>query len=291
VSGPGSDAGAVFYALPMALPPPKDNTTAIVTGASSGIGADIARELARRGHGLTLVARRKDRLQALADELAQAHSVRAEVIAADLTDADSRGELPAEVAARDLIPDILVNNAGFTTMGHVARADRAAELALVRTNVEAVVDLCAMFIPGMVTRHRGAVLQTASTAAFQPLPGQASYGASKAFVLSYGRALAAELRGTGVTVTTLCPGPVETGFAEAAGMTDDEAAESLPRIMWIPAADVARAAVEGMAAGRTVVIPGAANRVGAGLAHLAPKSLLVPLMARRHPALKDAPTA
>jgi short-subunit dehydrogenase len=275
----------------MALPPPKDNTTAIVTGASSGIGADIARELARRGHGLTLVARRKDRLQALADELAQAHSVRAEVIAADLTDADSRGELPAEVAARDLIPDILVNNAGFTTMGHVARADRAAELALVRTNVEAVVDLCAMFIPGMVTRHRGAVLQTASTAAFQPLPGQASYGASKAFVLSYGRALAAELRGTGVTVTTLCPGPVETGFAEAAGMTDDEAAESLPRIMWIPAADVARAAVEGMAAGRTVVIPGAANRVGAGLAHLAPKSLLVPLMARRHPALKDAPTA
>jgi uncharacterized protein len=282
--------GAVTYALPMALPPPKENTTAIVTGASSGIGADIARELARRGHGLTLVARRKDRLQALADELARDHSVRAEVIAADLTDADSRGELPAQVSARDLIPDIVVNNAGFTTMGHVARADRAAELALVRTNVEAVVDLCAMFIPGMVTRHRGAVLQTASTAAFQPLPGQASYGASKAFVLSYGRALAAELRGTGVTVTTLCPGPVETGFAEAAGMTDDEAAESLPKIMWVPAADVARAAVEGMDAGRTVVIPGAANRVGAGLAHLAPKSLLVPLMAKRHPALKDAPT-
>jgi hypothetical protein len=274
----------------MALPPPKENTTAIVTGASSGIGAEIARELARRGHGLTLVARRKDRLQALADELAQAHSVRAEVIAADLTDADSRRELPAQVAACDLIPDILVNNAGFTTMGHVAHADRAAELALVRTNVEAVVDLSAMFLPGMVTRHRGAVLQTASTAAFQPLPGQASYGASKAFVLSYGRALAAELRGSGVTVTTLCPGPVETGFAEAAGMTDDEAAESLPKIMWIPAADVARAAVEGMAAGRTVVIPGTANRVGAGLAHLAPKSLLVPLLAKRHPALKDAPT-
>ncbi len=275
----------------MALPPPKENTTAIVTGASSGIGADIARELARRGHGLTLVARRKDRLQALADELAQTHSVRAEVIAADLTDADSRGELPAAVAARGLVPDILVNNAGFTTMGHVARADRAAELALVRTNVEAVVDLCAMFIPAMVTRHRGAVLQTASTAAFQPLPGQASYGASKAFVLSYGRALSAELRGTGVTVTTLCPGPVETGFAAAAGMTDDEAAESLPKIMWVPAADVARAAVEGMAAGRTVVIPGAANRVGAGLAHLAPKSLLAPLMAKRHPALRNPPTA
>ena len=179
-------------------------------------------------------------------------------------------------AARGLTPDILVNNAGFTTMGPVHRADRAAELAMVRTNVEAVVDLCTLFVPGMVTRHRGAVLNTASTAAFQPLPGQAGYGASKAFVLSYGRALGAELRGTGVTVTTLCPGPVETGFAEAAGMTDEEAGETLPKIMWVPAADVARAAVEGLAAGRAVVIPGAANRVGAGLAHLAPKSLLLP---------------
>jgi hypothetical protein len=270
----------------MALPTPKENTTAIVTGASSGIGAEMARELARRGHGLTLVARRKDRLLALATELAQAYTVRAEVIAADLTDADSRGELPAQLASLGLTPDILVNNAGFTTMGHVSNADRAAELALVRTDVEAVVDLCALFIPGMVTRHRGAVLNTASTAAFQPLPGQASYGASKAFVLSYGRALAAELRGSGVTVTTLCPGPVETGFAEAAGMTDEEAAETLPKVMWIPAGDVARAGIEGLAAGRTVVIPGAANRVGAGLAHLAPKSILVPLMAKRHPALK-----
>ena len=108
----------------------------------------------------------------------------------------------------------------------------------------------------MVTRHRGAVLNTASTAAFQPLPGQAGYGASKAFVLSYGRALGAELRGTGVTVTTLCPGPVETGFAEAAGMTDEEAAESLPKIMWVPAADVAKAAVEGLEAGRCRRDPG-----------------------------------
>ena len=270
----------------MALPVPKENTTAIVTGASSGIGAEIARELARRGHGVTLVARREDRLRALADELERAHAVRVEVIAADLTDADSRGALPGALASRGLSAAILVNNAGFTTMGPVRMADRAAELALVRTNVEAVVDLCALFVPGMATRHRGAVMNTASTASFQPLPGQASYGASKAFVLSYGRALAAELRGSGVSVTTLCPGPVETGFAEAAGMTDVEAAESLPKIMWLPADEVARAGVEGMAAGRTVVIPGTANRVGAGLAHLAPKSILVPLLAKRHPALK-----
>ena len=179
----------------MALPIPKENTTAIVTGASSGIGAEIARELARRGHGVTLVARREERLRALADELGRAHAIRAEVLAADLTDADSRAKLPGLVAERGLTPDILVNNAGFTTMGPVHRAERDAELAMIRTNVEAVVDLCTLFVPGMVTRHRGSVLNTASTAAFQPLPGQAGYGASKAFVLSYGRALGAELRG------------------------------------------------------------------------------------------------
>ncbi len=188
------------------------------------------------------MARREDRLKALADELAQAHAVRTEVIAADLTDADSRAELAAQLAGRGLTPDILVNNAGFTTMGPVHKADRSAELAMIRTDVEAVVDLCTLFVPGMVTRHRGAVLNTASTAAFQPLPGQAGYGASKAFVLSYGRALGAELRGKGVTVTTLCPGPVETGFAEAAGITDAEAGEALPKFMWVAPADVAKAA-------------------------------------------------
>jgi uncharacterized protein len=272
----------------MALPHPKENTTALVTGSSSGIGAEIARELARRGQGVTLVARREDRLKALADELAQAHNVRAEVIAADLTDAESRGEIPAEVERRGLMVDILVNNAGFSTMGPVHRGQREDELAMVRTNIEAVVDLCTLFVAGMVTRRRGAILNTASTAAFQPLPGQAVYGASKSFVLSYGRALSAELRGTGVTVTTLCPGPVETGFAEAAGMTDAEAGESLPKFMWVPPADVARAAVAGLDAGHLVVIPGAANRVGAMLGHLAPKGLILPFLARRHPALKKA---
>ena len=272
----------------MALPTPKENATAIVTGSSSGIGAEIARQLARRGHGLTLVARREDRLKELADELAQAHQVRTEVIAADLTDAHSRAELPGQVEARGLTVDILVNNAGFTTMGPVHKAERAAELAMVRTDVEAVVDLCCLFVPGMVTRRRGAVLNTASTAAFQPLPGQAAYGASKAFVLSYSRALGAELRGTGVTVTALGPGPVETGFAEAAGISDEQAGESLPKFMWVPAADVAKAAVDGLVSGRPVVIPGAANRAAAGLAHLAPKALILPLLASQHPALKES---
>ena len=238
---------------------------------------------------MTLVARREDRLKTLADEIAHMDGVRTDVIASDLADADSRAELPELLEQRGLTPDILVNNAGFTTMGPVHRAEHTAESAMVRTNVEAVVDLCTLFVPGMVTRHRGAVLNTASTAAFQPLPGQACYGASKAFVLSYSRALGAELRGKGVTVTALCPGPVETGFAEAAGMTDEEASEALPKFMWLPAADVARAAVDGLAAGRAVVIPGAANRTAAALAHLAPKSLILPLMAQRHPSLQQEP--
>ncbi len=274
------------YGLRMTLPTPKENTTALVTGSSSGIGAEIARNLAARGHGLTLVARREDRLKALADELSTTHNVRCEVIAADLTDADSRAALPSQVEKRGLVVDILVNNAGFTTMGAVHKGDRDAELSMVRTNVEAVVDLCTMFVPGMVTRQRGAILNTASTAAFQPLPGQAVYGASKSFVLSYGRALGTELKGTGVTVTTLCPGPVETGFAEASGLTDEEASDSLPKIMWVSATEVARVAVEGLAAGRAVVIPGTVNRVAAQLANVFPKKWLLPTLAKQHPALK-----
>jgi short-subunit dehydrogenase len=270
----------------MALPPPSPGSTALITGASSGIGAEIARELARRGHGVTLVARREARLKALADELHDAHGVRTEVIAADLSDEASRGAIPGQVERHGLIVEILVNNAGLTTMGPVSRADRVGELAMVRTDVESVVDLCTLFLPGMTTRRRGHVLNTASTAAFQPLPGQAGYGASKAFVLSYSLAIGAELRGTGVSITALCPGPVETGFAEVAGMTDEEAAGSLPKFMWLSAAQVAKAAVNGMEHGSSVVIPGTANRVGAFAGRFAPRALVTGLLARQHPALK-----
>jgi hypothetical protein len=259
----------------------------LVTGSSSGIGAEIARELAKRGHGVTLVARREEPLRTLADDLAATHRVRTEVIVADLTDADARGALPKRLGGLGLTVEVLVNNAGFTTMGPVHKGNRGAELAMVRTNVEAVVDLCTLFVPGMVDRHQGAVLNTASTAAFQPLPGQAVYGASKSFVLSYGRALGTELKGTGVTVTTLCPGPVETGFAEASGLSDEEAGAALPKFMWVPATEVARAAVAGLDAGRAVVIPGAANRVGAVAAHLIPNSWILPILAKQHPALRD----
>ncbi len=272
----------------MALPPPSPRATCLITGASSGIGTEIARELARRGHGVTLVARRTDRLRTLADELEDAYRVRAEVVTADVSDGDARTGLVNEMAQRELTVDVLVNNAGFTTMGPVHLAERARELLMLRTDVEAVADLCTLFVPGMVERRRGAILNTASTAAFQPLPGQAGYGASKAFVLSYSEALATEVKDRGVTVTALCPGPVATGFAESAGMTDDEVAGSLPRFMWVPADVVARAGIAGLEAGRSVVIPGNANKVGAAAAHLLPNRLFLGLLARQHPALKDS---
>lgn len=269
----------------MTIPAPGADRTCLVTGASSGIGAEIARQLAERGHGVTLVARRADRLSELADELGAA-GVRAEVLATDLVDRNARADLPGRVAALGLSVDVLVNNAGLSTLGPVSRSDPGAELDMIEVDVAAVADLCSRFLPGMVERRRGAVLNVASTAAFQPLPGQAGYGAGKAFVLSYTRALRGELSGTGVSVTALCPGPVDTGFGEAAGFDKDDAEAALPRFMWVPADAVARAALEGLDKGRPIVIPGTANRVAAGLTNLVPKQPLVSVLARRHPGLR-----
>jgi len=267
------------------LPAPRPDRTCLVTGASSGIGAEIARRLAARGHGVTLVARSEAPLRSLAAELSSRHDVRAEVITADLTDESARSAIPSELAARALSVNVLVNNAGFSTTGPVAQADPQAELAMVRTDVEAVVHLCTLFLPGMVERRSGVVLNVASTAAFQPLPGQAAYGASKSFVLSYTYALRGELRPTGVTATALCPGPVDTGFARAAGLSDEEFTGAVPSFLVVPAAEVARAAVAGMDANRAVVIPGLGNRVSAAAGRFSPRRLLVPMVARYHPAL------
>jgi short-subunit dehydrogenase len=267
------------------LPPADPRTTCLVTGASSGIGTEIARQLAGRGLGVSLVARREQKLRVLAEELRSAHGVRVEVLPTDLTDEDARAALPVQLEALGLAVDVLVNNAGLSTMGPVYCSDRAAELAMVRTDVEAVVDLCTIFVPAMASRRRGAVLNTASTAAFQPLPGQAGYAAAKAFVLSYSHSLRAELRPVGVTVTALCPGPVETGFAEASGTSDEEASRALPRIMWLPAAEVARAGVNGLDEDRAVVIPGVANKFGALAGHLAPRRLVTAVVVKGHPAL------
>jgi short-subunit dehydrogenase len=270
----------------MALPSPAADRTAVVTGASSGIGEQIARQLVSRGHGVTLLARRVERLEVLAKELAGA-GVRSEVLAVDLADRAARAELPGRVEALGLVPDILVNNAGLSTVGPIAKSDPDAELRMIEVDVAAVADMCSRFVAGMVERGRGAILNVASTAAFQPLPGQAGYGAGKAFVLSYTRALAGELRGTGVTATALCPGPVETEFEEVAGFREGEAEGTLPKFMWESAESVAKAAVDGLARGQDVVIPGRANWVAAMLANSTPKRILVPLLARRHPGVRN----
>lgn len=266
----------------MSLPAPAPGHVAVVTGASSGIGADIARELARRGHELVLVARSEDKLRALADEL----GTTAHVVPLDLGDREARAGLLPDLEARGLVPQVLVNNAGFSTTGPVHTSDPAREAALVEVDVMAVVDLCSRFLPGMVERGSGAVLNVASTAAFQPLPGQAAYGAAKAFVLSYTRSLSGELKGKGVTVTALCPGPVDTGFGEAAGFTKEEAENALPGFLWVSSEAVAREAVAGLDRGTLVVIPGLGNKIGAGFSTIAPKRLLIPLLAKGHPALR-----
>jgi uncharacterized protein len=264
------------------LPPTRDDGVVIVTGASSGIGEEIAREFARRGYRLVLVARRADRLTALAEELHGA----AHVLPIDLSNRDERATLPDQVAALGVQADILVNNAGLATLGPVAASNPGAELTLVEVDVAAVVDLCSRFVPGMVKRGRGAVLNVASVGAFGPVPGQASYGAAKAFVLSYTHAMREELRGTGVTAATLCPGPVKTGFGEAAGIPDEEAEKSLPKFLWEDADAVARIAVDGLASGKGVIVPGVPNRIASVVNHLLPRRLLLPLVARNHPGLK-----
>jgi short-subunit dehydrogenase len=266
----------------MSLPSPGPDRAAVVTGASSGIGTEIARELHRRGHHVILLARSKDRLDALAKELGD----RAHPLPADLSDRDARAGLLDRVTELGLTPDVLVNNAGLSTVGPVATSEPDAELLMIEVDVVAVADLCTRFLPGMVERGRGALLNVASTAAFQPVPGQAGYSACKAFVLSYTQSLAAELRGTGVSATVLCPGPVDTGFDERAGFAKDEATNALPSFMWVDPVNVAKAAVDGLAHGRLVVIPGVANRVAATLAQVTPRSLLLPILARNHPGLK-----
>ncbi|GAA1910764.1 SDR family NAD(P)-dependent oxidoreductase [Nocardioides marmoribigeumensis] len=268
----------------MTIPAPAPDRACLVTGASSGIGAEIARELVRRGHGVILVARSEDRLEAFAEELRADGGV-AHVLAGDLSDRATRAELLDRAEALGVTVDVLVNNAGWSTLGLVHEADPEEEMAMVELDVVAVADLCTRFLPGMVARGRGAILNVASTAAFQPLPGQAAYGGSKAFVLSYTQSLAGELHGTGVTATCLCPGPVETGFGERAGFTPHEFDKALPSVMWVPTAEVARVGLDALDKGRLHAIPGIANRVAATVAQVAPTRALVTLLRRAHPAL------
>jgi short-subunit dehydrogenase len=256
-----------------------DRRLAVVTGASSGIGRELARLAARDGHPLLLVARRGDALAALGAELADRYKVVAEPVVADLADPSGVPAVVEAVAGRPV--DVLVNNAGVGGEGRFAvERELAADLAMVRLNVTAVVELTGHLLPGMVKRGRGGVLNVASTAAYVPGPLQAVYYASKAFVKSFSEALTEETRGTGVRVTALCPGPVDTGFAAAAGLEGSRLTRL--RALKVPAPAVAAAGWRGLAAGRPVVVPGLPLRVGMGAVRFTPRRLAARMAERSH---------
>jgi short-subunit dehydrogenase len=250
----------------------------VITGASAGIGAELARQLAERGHNVVLVARRAQRLRELAEQLRLRHGVHADVEACDLADADARRDLVERVLEGERAVAGVSNNAGMGTVATLLDSDLEREQQVVRLNVEAVHHLTGAFLPQMVERGTGAILNVASTAAFQPLPGFATYAASKAFVQSISEAVHAELGGTGVSVTALCPGFTHKEFGANAGAADEEAA--IPEFLFGEAPDVARAGIEAMIAGRRTAIPGLHNRASMLGGRLAPRSLLLPVLRR-----------
>src|ERR1039458_1285292 len=263
----------------MSLPEPHPAGVSLVTGASAGIGAAIARELAQRGHGLVLVARRQERLEALASELSEKFGVRAEVLACDLTKPVARQRLAGRIGRLGLEVDILVNNAGFATGGPFHESDPERELQQVRVLVEAVVALSSAFIGPMVERGRGAVLNVASTAGMQPMPYSAGYSAAKAYVLAFSEALHQELGHQGVAVTALAPGPVSTEFWEIAGWevgAGQSFEKAVPRQAWVTAEHRAKAGVDGLAAGRRVVVPGLPIRAAMLAARYLPHAIKLP---------------
>jgi short-subunit dehydrogenase len=263
----------------VSLPKPTSTSAALITGASAGIGTAIARELASRGYSVVLVARRKGRLEQLAAELRDEHGVRAEAIACDLGKPASRARIPGRLTQLGLEVEILVNNAGFATNGPFDASDPARELEQVHVLVEAVVALTSAFLPGMVKRGQGAILNVASTAGMQPLPYSAGYSAAKAYVLTFSEALHQEQRGHGVTVTALAPGPVTTDFWQISGWEvhgGQTFEQTVPRPAWITAEHAARAGVQGLESGSRVVVPGLSMRAAMQAARYLPHAVKLP---------------
>ncbi len=248
----------------------------IITGASSGIGAELARVFARHGHALALVARRGDRLDALAREIVSAGGPKPLVLPSDLAKPDAVAGIGEALTAHDLEPEYVVNNAGFGLVGRAAVLDRDAQLAMVQVNMRALTELSLAFVPSLQRRH-GGILNVASVAGFLPGPGSAVYYASKAFVLSFSEALHAELGPRGVRVTCLCPGPVPTEFQERAGVP--EAAS--PPLLTVSAARVAEAGYRGLMHGERLVVPGLGNKIVTLLPRILPRELLLAVLDRR----------
>jgi hypothetical protein len=242
---------------------------ALVTGASSGLGADFARELAAHGCDLVLVARRADRLEALAKELRERHGVQAEVVAMSLSEPEAAAALHRRVSERGLEVDVLVNNAGFGAFGEFLSVPWEREREMLQLDVVAVVQLTKLFGADMVRRGRGWILQVASIGAYQPSPTYATYSAAKAFVLSFGEALAFELRTTGVKVTVVSPGVTRTEFLQVSGQKPT----LYQRMAMMESPAVARAGIRAMLRGKTSTVPGLVNKVPVFLMRLTPRRL------------------
>jgi short-subunit dehydrogenase len=242
----------------------------VITGASSGIGLDLARCFAADGDGLVLVARRRDRLEALATELASRHGVPTRALPVDLEDPAAPENLKRALDADGIVPHTLVNNAGFGLLGSFATLPAERQLAMVQVNVAALTALSRVFLPGLIERRRGGILNLASMAAFQAGPKMAVYYASKAYVLSLSEALHEEAKPFGVTVTALCPGPVATEFAGLAGL---EQSRLFRMLRPMSSTEVARAGFEGYRAGKAIVVPGRLNRTVIGLGQLTPRAV------------------
>ena len=247
----------------------------LVTGASGGIGADLARIFAGHGHDLALVARGKEQLEALADEIEATGRPRPLILPCDLTAAGAVATLAAQLDAAGVVPEILVNNAGYGLLGDVVELDPAAQMGIIDLNIRALVALCLRFLPELRAR-RGKILNVASVVAFFPGPGMAIYYASKAFILAFSQALGQELRPFGAVVTTLCPGVTLTGFQARAGFTVDV---GIMRFGAATSASVAASGYAGLMAGRRVVIPGLGNKLLCHIAPLIPRAILLPMVA------------
>ena len=251
--------------------------TVLITGASGGIGEELARIFAQHSHDLVLVARSEGKLKLLSEALEKEYNVQVHVMPADLTDPAAPGRLSEILARQNVTIDGLVNNAGFGRQGAFADIDPAGTADMIQLNIAALTQLTRLFLPGMLQRRHGKVLNVASTAGFIPGPLMAVYYASKAYVLSFSEALAEEVAGTGVSVTTLCPGPTETNFAATAGNQDSSLFRS-GKVM--DARTVAQIGYEGLMAGKRLVIAGWSNRLTVFSTRLAPREMLAKITKR-----------
>jgi uncharacterized protein len=245
----------------------------LITGASAGIGAELARVFAAHGHELVLVARRQDRLATLADEIASSGRPRPAVLAADLGQRDAAAAIAAHLSTLGLEPQHVVNNAGFGLLGPAEALSRDEQLAMIDLNVRALTALSLAFVDSLA-RHRGGILNVASVAAFVPGPSMAVYYASKAYVLSFSEALHQELSRHGVRVTALCPGPVPTEFQARAGLSGNR----MPNVLALSAERVARIGYDGFMRGQRVVVAGIGNKIVVSMLRFVPNALLLPLL-------------